>query len=52
MLQIFCQWARGNAVKASTSALAPSINGPIFGNDLASWSRTCSQVAATASGLG
>ena len=34
--QIFCQCARGNAVKASTSVLAPSISGPIFGNRAAS----------------
>ena len=52
--QIFDQCDRGNAVKARTSVFASSISGPIFGNDLASWSRTSSQVAATvsASGLG
>jgi hypothetical protein len=34
--QIFCQCDRGNAVKASTSVLAPSMSGPIFGNRVAS----------------
>ncbi len=47
--QIFCQCARGNAVKARTSVLAASISGPNFGNDLVSWSRTSSQVSLTAS---
>ena len=47
--QIFCQCARGNAVKARTSVLASSISGPIFGNALVSWSRTSSQVSLTAS---
>src|SRR3954452_2160254 len=45
--QIFDQCARGNAVNATTSALAWCITGPILGNDWGSWSRTSSQVAAT-----
>ena len=50
--QTFGQWLRGNAVKASTSALASSINGPILGKVRLSWSRTVSQVAATVAGSG
>src|SRR4051794_12399937 len=50
--QVFDQWARGNAVNARTSAFAWSISGPIFGNDLVSWSRTSSQVAATVAASG
>src|ERR687897_37941 len=42
----------GKAVKASTSVFASSISGPILGKAAASWSRTLSQVAATASGFG
>jgi hypothetical protein len=47
--QIFCQCARGSAVKARTSVLASSISGPVFGNALVSLSRTSSQVSLTAS---
>src|SRR5215203_2726933 len=43
----FGQWLRGKPVKASTSVLASSINGPILGKAAASWSRTLSQVLAT-----
>jgi hypothetical protein len=46
------QWARGKAVKARTSAFASFINGSILGKVAASWSRTLSQVAATASVVG
>jgi hypothetical protein len=42
--QIFCQCARGNDVKASTSVFAASMSGPILGNREASCSRTSSQV--------
>ena len=52
VLQIFAQCARGNALNASTSAFASSINGPILGKAIVSWSRTYSQVAATAVGFG
>src|SRR5690554_5228719 len=52
VLQILGQWGRGKAVKASTSALAASINGPIFGKRPASWSRTSSQVAGDGGGVG
>src|ERR671912_626960 len=50
--QTLAQWLRGKAVKASTSVFASSISGPILGKAAASWSRTLSQVAATASGFG
>ena len=50
--QILRQCAFGNAVKARTSALASSINGPTFGNEAASWSRTSSQALLTAAGSG
>ena len=50
--QILRQCARGKPVNARTSALASSISGPILGNDVASWSRTSSQVALTAAGVG
>src|SRR6476661_3505326 len=33
--QVFCQWALGKVVNASTSGLASSISGPIFGNVVA-----------------
>jgi cellulase/cellobiase CelA1 len=50
--QTFTQWDRGKAVKASTSAFAWSISGPILGKLRVSWSRTWSQAwdTATASG--
>src|SRR5215218_2824309 len=50
--QVLAQWLRRNAVKASTSAFASSISGPILGKLAASWSRTVSQVAETASAVG
>ena len=50
--QIFDQWLRGKVVKASTSAFASSISGPMRGKAAASWSRTLSQVAATVAGSG
>src|SRR5215207_660709 len=50
--QILGQWLRGKAVKANTSGLASSINGPILGNAATSWSRTLSQVAATVAASG
>ena len=39
-------------MKAKTSALASSIRRPILGKPAASWSRTVSQVAETASAVG
>ena len=39
--QTFTQCDRGNAVKASTSAFAWSISGPILGKLRVSWSRIC-----------
>src|SRR5690348_6688397 len=42
----------GKAVNANTSDFAVSMRAPIFGNRPASWSRTSSQVAATAFGSG
>jgi hypothetical protein len=39
---VFRQWVLGNDAKASTSAFASSMSGPIFGNDAVRRSRTSS----------
>src|SRR5829696_2875017 len=48
--QIFCQWALGNAVNASTSVLASASMVATFGNDPAKVSATRSHWAATSTG--
>ena len=52
MDQIFCQCARGNAAKASTSGLASAMSAATLGNRAPSWAATLSQAASTASGSG
>lgn len=50
--QILVHWGRGRAMKARTSALASSMNGPLLRNRSARWARTLQVASKVSARLG